>query len=235
VCSLTRLLMAFGLLVAVACGGDEPDDDATAGVNGTVAAGNVASPTATPTVESEPEKPTPNPTTAPAAIEVANEPFSVETSDGAVLRGHIYSPDGPMRQALIIAAPAEQSQWAESTQAFTSQGIAVFTFDMRGFGETGGEEDPDALADDIQLVMLFAKSREYPLVYVMAVGPEASEAALAKAAQGEELSGLVTYGFQGSGGAANQLMLAPGAAWSGQNMFEDEALTQQVVGFVLGD
>ncbi len=132
-------------------------------------AGTIATATAT-TVESSGEKPTPAPTPEASEISVANEPISVETADGVVLKGHLYSTNGPKRQALVIVAPVEQSTWAESTQAFTSQGIAVFTFDPRGFGETGGEPAPDKLASDAELVAHFVMSREYPLVYLMGVG-----------------------------------------------------------------
>lgn len=218
-------LLAFML---AACGGDDPDDSGGTGATG---AGGLAQ--ATPTSSVAEEKPTEVPTPAPDEITVANEPFSVETADGVVLRGHLYSPDGPKRQALIIAAPVEQSVWAESTRAFTSEGVAVFTFDPRGFGETGGEADPGALADDIQLVTLFAKSREYPLLYVLATGADAAEAALEKVAERDELTGLITYGHEGETGPG-RLTLAPGMTWAGEDVLADSAVAQQVLAFVLG-
>jgi hypothetical protein len=220
--------MLLCTLLFVACGGDDDDGADRSGAG----AGGIA--TATQAAETAGEKPTAAPTPAPGEVAVANEPFSVETADGTVLRGHIYSPDGPKRQALIIAAPGEQSLWAQSTAAFTSEGIAIFTFDPRGFGETGGEQNIGALADDIQLVTLFAKSREYPLLYVMAIGPEASEAALEKVARREELSGLVTYGFEGTGETPHHLSLAPVGAWDGEDVLGDPALAEQVLAFVLG-
>ena len=220
-------IATFLALVVLSCGGDD-DAGPTSRPGG---AGGIATPTAT--QEPGSEKPTPAPTPGPEDVSVANEPFSVETADGVILKGHIYSPDGPKRQALIIAAPAEQSLWAESTEAFTREGVAVFTFDPRGFGETAGEVDPAALADDIQLVMLFAKSREYPLLYVLAVGAEASGAALEKAAQREELSGLLTYGLEEAETAPKQLSLAPEAAWSGDDVLDDQSVREQVLELLL--
>jgi hypothetical protein len=222
--SLVAGLLVLTLLLT-GCGDDEPDEDPT----------GAAIATATPTSEATGDKPTPGPTTPPGEPQVANEAFSAETADGVILRGRLYSPDGPQRQALVIVAPVDQKTWAGSVEAFTDAGIAVFTFDPRGFGETGGSEEPQALADDAQLVMLFAASREYPLIYVLAVGTEASEAVLATAAQREELTGLATYGFAGDVGAGSRLTLAPTVAWDGEDVLADEALARQVLAFVLAN
>jgi hypothetical protein len=223
-----RLLAGAFLMLVLAvagCDGDEPDDGPAA----------IASSTSTPTPQAAADKPTPAPTPPAGEVAVANEAFSVETADGAVLHGRLYSPDGPQRQALVIVAPVDQETWEESVEPFTDEGVAVFTFDPRGFGETGGPEKPDALADDAQLVTLFAASREYPLIYILAAGAEASEAVLAKAAQREELTGLATYGFGGEAGVTDHLALAPEATWDGENVLEDAAILEQVLAFVLGE
>ena len=228
-------VMLAALAVTLACGGGDDDGDATTSVTG---AGTLATPTAT--LESSNEKPTPAPTPAPGEFSVANEAFSVEAADGVVLKGHLYSPDGPKRQALIIVAPVDQSIWAESTRAFTSEGIAVFTFDARGFGETGGDEDPDALADDARLITRFVMSREYPLVYLFGVGREANNAVLETAPSLDGLTGLITYGAETDIHVLGELpqerlQLSPDQVWAGENVFDKESVRDAVLEFVLGN
>jgi hypothetical protein len=225
---LTFPAFVFAAALILACGGGDDDRDTTGVVT---APGNLT--TATATADGI-DKPTPAPTPAPGEVSVANEAFSVETPDGIVLKGHLYSPDGPKRQALIIVAPVEQSTWAESTQAFTSEGIAVFTFDMRGYGETGGVEDVGTLIADAQLVTRFVMSREYPLVYLVGIGLEGGAAVTETAGSLDEVSGVVTYGSPAASGAANGLALGGDATWNGEDVLAIPALQEKVLYFVLG-
>ena len=228
---------ALGLLitavVVLACGGGDDDGDATDGVT---SPGNLATATST---GGGGDKPTPAPTPAAGEVSVANEAFSVETPDGVVLKGHLYSPDGPKRQALIIVAPADQTIWAESTRAFTSEGIAVFTFDMRGFGETGGDVDAEALAADARLITRFVMSREYPLVYLMGAGRTGAQASVDVGLSLDDLRGVVTYDDSsiratiGDPSRSLHINPAPGS-WSGQDILAQESVRDAVLDFVLG-
>ena len=233
---MNRILPALSVLCAaliLACGGDN-DTDTDASID-TTGAGALATPTATAETSVPEEKPTEAATPAPSEISVANEPVSVETSDGVVLEGHLYAPEGPKRQAVVIVAPVEQSTWAESTQAFTSEGVAVLTFDPRGYGETGGEAAPESLAADAQLIARFVMSREYPLVYLFGVGLEGGTAAREAAEAVEELSGVVTYGAPGGPDATNGLSLGGDGTWDGEDVLAIPDVQQRVLEFVLGD
>ena len=80
------------------------------------------------------------------------------TSTGAQLRGTLYSPEGRQKLAAVIVfhAAAEPSQDAELythlKQMLPPLGIAVFVFDRRGTGQSGGAErgmqDFDVLSND---------------------------------------------------------------------------------------
>ncbi len=227
---LALIILGTGLLLVTACGGGSSDKATATPTSG----GSVAVATATPAVDSSDGKPTPAPTPGPGEISVANEPVSVETSDGVVLKGHLYSTNGPKRQALIIVAPVEQSVWAESTQAFTSEGVAVFTFDPRGYGETGGNADTEALASDAELVARFVMSREYPLVYLMGAGMDGAAAVTQAASSVDGLSGVITYGGAGKSETANALALGGDATWSGENVLAIPQVQDKVLTFVLG-
>ena len=227
--TLSAATVALMLSLALACGGDG-DDPASTAVTG---AGELATITATIAVSDD--KPTQAPT-ASGAVSVANEPFSVETPDGVVLKGLAYTPDGPKRQALIIVAPVDQSVWAESTQTFTSEGIAVFTFDPRGYGETGGEEgDAEAMAADARLVTRFVMSREYPLVYLFGVGAEGAQASVDAGGTLGTLSGLVTYGFPGESTSPTHVSIGGDGTWNGENVLEIEAVRGAVLKSVQGN
>jgi hypothetical protein len=219
--------MLLFTVLAGACG--DGDDDPNEFFPSALATATAATP------EPTSDKPTPAPTPAPGEVSVANEAFSVETPDGVLLKGHLYSPDGPKRQALIIVAPVEQSIWAESTQAFTSEGIAVFTFDLRGFGETGGEEaEGQALAADLRLLTRFAISREYPLVYLLGIG-ETGGVLVTDGPTFQDLEaveGIVTYGYEGEA-SEDILVLAPDASWAAEAVLADLRVSQAVLDFVL--
>lgn len=250
------LIAAWLAAFAIACGGDDDASDGTTATPGGAIATSTGAPTSAPPTEApeatdvpeptatvqptatpEPTvevKPTEPPTPEPGAVDVSNEPVSIEAPDGTVLQGRLYNPQGPMRQALIIVAPVDQATWAESTQAFTSQGAAVLTFDPRGFGLTGGEPDPAALAADTELVTRFVASREFPLIYLLGVGQEGGAAAAEAAANVEAVNGLLTYGYTSETTAPYELPLAPDATWNGENILADQAILDMATTFVLG-
>jgi hypothetical protein len=224
--------MVLCAVLAIACSGD--DDAAVTPSNAAVSPPTIAIATATVEASVPDDKPTEGPTPASSQPSVANEPVSVEAPDGVVLQGHLYSPDGPKRQALIIVAPVDQSVWAESTQALTSEGIAVYTFDPRGYGETGGDEDTGAMASDTQLITHFVMSREYPLVYLMGIGMDGSAAVTQAAASLDELSGIITYGGAGKPDVARAISLGGDATWNGENVLAIPDIQSSVLTFVLG-
>jgi hypothetical protein len=220
------ILIVLGVAVLLAgCGGG--DDDAA--TTGTTSVGALVTPTNTSQTN---EKPTTAPTPGPGQVSVANEAFSVEAPDGVVVKGHAYTPEGPKRQALIIVAPVEQSVWAESAKAFTSEGIAVFTFDLPGFGETGGDRgEPRELAADVRLITRFVISREYPLVYLIGFG-EMGGALVADDPTFQDLQavqGFATYGYDGTSTERPHLDLEPDASWSGANILADPEIRLAVL------
>lgn len=230
------LIAALCAALALACGGDDDNGADATDTTGADAIATMTPAELTPTPETSTpdEKPTEAPTREVTEISVANEAVSLETPDGVVIEGLLYAPEGPKRQALVIIAPVDQVVWAESTQALTSEGIAVFTFDPRGFGETGGETAPDSLATDAQLAARFVMSREYPLVYLMGVGEEGSPAAVEAASNLPELEGFITYGFSADL-TGNTLSLAPAAIWDGEDVLAEPEVQQMVLNFVLGE
>jgi hypothetical protein len=130
----------------------------------------------------------------------SNETVRLSTSDGVTLTGHLYEVPGPKRQVIVIAATVPQSTWRPYVAELTARGIALLTIDPRGVGETGGPANDAMLPADLSLAMLYIKSREYPLVYLMGIGGPVASAALRTAAQ-QELAGVAALP---AGGVTNE-------------------------------
>jgi hypothetical protein len=161
--------------VAIACGGGD-DDDATPSVTS-------AASTSAPTEAAKPTEAPPGPAT------VGNEALSFEGTDGVALKGHLYANSGPKRNVVIIVSDAEQKTWASHAGDFVAKGVAVYTYDVRGVGETGGTRNDAMLDKDLEVAVRLLKSREYVRVYVVGIGDNASTAAFRVAAR-QELAGV---------------------------------------------
>jgi hypothetical protein len=142
------------------------------------------------------------PATTPAATapatQTSNEPVHIAAGEGVTLRGHLFSAPGPKRRALVVASAADQKPWPAHAPPLAAAGIALLTFDIRGVGETGGSRNDTALDKDVELAVQFLKSRDYPLVYVLGVGPEGGLASIKVAAR-QDLAGLALYAAPASG------------------------------------
>ena len=68
---------------------------------------------------------------------LGGERVSFTTSDGLVLRGHLY---GSGTTGIILAHmyPADQSDWTDFAEVLAAHGYQALTFDFRGFTESEG-------------------------------------------------------------------------------------------------
>jgi alpha/beta superfamily hydrolase len=90
----------------------------------------------------------PPPVTVSAETQNVGIPFAED--DGFItLRAHLFGPQHPIAVILTHMRPNDQSAWFEFAQVLADNGYAALTFDFRGYGETGGEEDFDKLDDDV--------------------------------------------------------------------------------------
>jgi pimeloyl-ACP methyl ester carboxylesterase len=122
------------------------------------------------------DKPTPAPTT-PAGVPTPlssgpvtdAEAVSVQTADGLVIKGNLFSAPGPRRRILVLASalPDTEASWQDFARELAGQGIATLTLQMPQYKDQGSTRDLALMATDIGTVVSFAESREYPLVYVL--------------------------------------------------------------------
>jgi alpha-beta hydrolase superfamily lysophospholipase len=115
--------------------------------------------------------------------------LSFEGTDGTALKGHLYANSGPKRNVLILVSDVEQKTWAPHAADFVAKGVAVYTYDVRGVGETGGSKNDTMLDRDLEIAVRLLKSREYVRIYVVGLGENAAAAAFRVAAR-QELAGV---------------------------------------------
>ena len=90
---------------------------------------------------------------------------------------------------VILISEVEQKTWASHAADFVAKGVAVYTYDVRGVGETGGSKNDSVLDKDLEVAVRLMKSREYVRVYVFGAGANGATAAFRVAAR-QELAGV---------------------------------------------
>ena len=68
---------------------------------------------------------------------LGGERVSFTTSDGVLLRGHLYG-SGETGVILAHMYPADQSDWTDFAEVLAAHGYQALTFDFRGFTESNG-------------------------------------------------------------------------------------------------
>ena len=68
------------------------------------------------------------------------EDLVVGASDGAALRGRLWSADGPAQRVVVVVHGLKDhgGRYGELAAALTPAGTAVAAFDLRGHGRTDG-------------------------------------------------------------------------------------------------
>jgi len=162
-------------MLLIGCGADDANSPAVT---------STQTPSSTPSEVAKPTEPA-----APPASAVGNEALSFEGTDGVALKGHLYANSGPKRNVVILVSETEQKIWASHAADFVAKGVAVYTYDVRGVGETGGVRNNAMLDKDLEVAVRLLKSREYVRVYVIGLGEPGSMAAFRVAAR-QELAGV---------------------------------------------
>ncbi|HEY7270435.1 MAG TPA: alpha/beta fold hydrolase [Dehalococcoidia bacterium] len=123
---------------------------------------------------------------------MSDEPIAFQTDDGATIHGHLYTSPGPKQRAVIFAHmyPNDQRAWQPFARELAATGVAALTFDFRGYGESAGSKDPSKSDHDLNYALLFLKSRDYPLIYL--VGASMGGTAVLKVAAAQDTAGIVT-------------------------------------------
>src|SRR5271157_2462410 len=90
--------------------------------------------------------------------DLGGEHVSFTTSDGVLLRGHLYG-RGSTGVILAHMYPADQSDWTDFARVLAAHGYQALTFDFRGFTESEGESGSEFADRDLLAAYQFLRPR----------------------------------------------------------------------------
>jgi dienelactone hydrolase len=127
----------------------------------------------------------PNPVRKPQ--DLGGEHVSFTTSDGVLLRGHLYG-NGSTGVILAHMYPADQSDWTDFANVLATHGYAALTFDFRGFTESEGTSGTEFAGADLMAAYRFLRPRVSRIF--IAGASLGAEAAILVAAR-EDVAGII--------------------------------------------
>src|SRR3984957_5356381 len=127
----------------------------------------------------------PDPTRKPQ--DLGGEHVSFTTSDGVLLRGHLYG-SGSTGVILAHMFPADQSDWTDFARVLAAHGYQSLTFDFRGFTESEGSSGTEFADRDLLAAYQFLRPR---VTRIFIAGASlGAEAAILIAAH-EQVAGII--------------------------------------------
>jgi esterase/lipase len=119
--------------------------------------------------------------------DLGGEHVSFTTSDGVLLRGHLYG-RGSTGVILAHMYPADQSDWTDFARVLAAHGYQALTFDFRGFTESEGSSGTEFADRDLLTAYQFLRPR---VTRIFIAGASlGAEAAILIAAH-EEVAGII--------------------------------------------
>jgi esterase/lipase len=131
--------------------------------------------------------------------DLGGEHVSFTTSDGVLLRGHLYG-RGSTGVILAHMYPADQSDWTDFARVLAAHGYQALTFDFRGFTESEGESGSEYADRDLLAAYQFLRPRVSRIF--IAGASLGSEAAIMVAAH-QQVAGLICISTPTSFGGLN--------------------------------
>ncbi len=121
------------------------------------------------------------------AQDLGGEHVSFTTTDGVLLRGHLYG-RGSTGVILAHMYPADQSDWTDFARVLAAHRYQALTFDFRGFTESEGQSGTEFAQQDLMAAYEFLRPR---VARIFIAGASlGSEAAILVAAH-ERVAGII--------------------------------------------
>lgn len=202
--SLTGLLI-LGTLTGACSGGRQTGQALPSATGPTAQPAAALIPSSTP-VEAEewPSATAPEPAITPTAAEptpalIPSEPqeVSIPAAGGLTLQGTFYpaqTGEPPWPAVLLMHMHrGNRGQWENLVPVLGERGYAALAFDLRGHGETGGDEDWEAAVEDVQAAwqVLIARPEVDPARTALVGASIGSNLALTGAAANPEIQTAV--------------------------------------------
>lgn len=148
-----------------------------------------AAPTKPPTVAPQPTESAASPT--PESDFAGDGPWdaSFTTADGVVLSGRLFG-QGDDALVLIPTYPGGQSAWYGFAEVAAAQGYRALTFDLRGYGTSGGDRAATRAPDDLAAAVAFLREHEARRMMLIGAGVGGMAAIKVAAADEAAFAGL---------------------------------------------
>jgi pimeloyl-ACP methyl ester carboxylesterase len=131
--------------------------------------------------------------------DLGGEHVSFTTSDGVLLRGHLYG-RGSTGVILAHMFPADQSDWTDFARVLAAHGYQALTFDFRGFTESEGQSGTEFADRDLLAAYQYLRPRVSRIF--IAGASLGAEAAIIVAAR-EDVAGIICISTPTSFGGLN--------------------------------
>jgi pimeloyl-ACP methyl ester carboxylesterase len=131
--------------------------------------------------------------------DLGGEHVSFTTSDGVLLRGHLYG-RGSTGVILAHMFPADQSDWTDFARVLAAHGYQALTFDFRGFTESEGQSGTEFADRDLLAAYQFLRPR---VARVFIAGASLGAEAAILVATHEQVAGIICISTPTSFGGLN--------------------------------
>ncbi len=148
-----------------------------------------AIPTEPPTVTPEFAENTASPTSEPDFAGDGPWDVTFTTADGVMLVGRLFG-HGDDVLVLIPTYPGGQSAWYGFAEVAAAQGYRVLSFDLRGYGASGGDRATISAPDDLAAAVAFLQEHEARRMMLIGAGVGGMAAIKVAAADEAAFAGL---------------------------------------------
>ena len=118
------------------------------------------------------------------------ETVGIVSVDDVVLTGRLYGGKNSVAVVLSHMQPNDQTAWFDFAQELADNGYAALTFNFRGYGDSGGQQDFGKLDDDLAAAVRYLHDRGKQQVFLVGASMGGTTS-LVVAAQGSAIEGVV--------------------------------------------
>lgn len=86
---------------------------------------------------------------------------TIRTDDGVNLDARLFEANPERLVILLHMFPADQTAWYPFARQLQQRGVSALTLDFRGYGASGGEQDPGEIDHDVRAAIAFARDRGF--------------------------------------------------------------------------
>ena len=121
---------------------------------------------------------------------LAEGEVTFKTEDGIDINGNIFG-TGSKWVILSHMYPTDQTSWFDFARELADKGYIVLTYDFRGYGKSGGDQDIPNIYKDLEAALNFAK--QYDAEEIFLIGASMGGTASLIVASKEEVDGVVSF------------------------------------------